>query len=71
MLPYTAHEIARVVAAEAGSALPNAPIHAEGVVQPRPSRLTAPRRWLSLSLRRLADAIEPAPACPPAALSRR
>ena len=71
MLPYTASEIARVVAAEAHSALPDAPIRAEGVDQPRPSRLATPRRWLSLTLRRVADAIEPAPTCQPAALSRR
>jgi hypothetical protein len=71
MLPYTASEIARVVAAEVQSALPDAPVRPDGVDQPRPSRLATPRRWLSLTLRRVADAIEPAPICPPAAVSRR
>jgi hypothetical protein len=71
MLPFAVHDAVRLVEMEARSALPNAPVRFDRPEEERAPRFAAPRRWLSLSLRRFADAIEPTPACTPARLARR
>ena len=64
MMPSTAQDLVRLVAEEARSAQPNAPVRLEPVRSARPARLDRVRLGFGLALRRLADRIEPA--CRPA-----
>jgi hypothetical protein len=71
MTPFTVHDVVRRVAAEAHSALPNAPVVAESEARPASARLVRVRLGLSSSLRRLADRVEPRRQAVPAPVGGR
>jgi hypothetical protein len=56
-------DLQRVVRIEAESAMPDRPLRPDTPRAPRPSIVTTLRLNMTLALRRLADAVEPARAC--------
>lgn len=70
MLPFTAQDLVRLVAEEAQSARPFAPVRAESAPAVGTARLDRARLGFGLVLRRLADWVEPARSTRPASAMR-
>ena len=71
MTPFAVHDAVRRVAAEAHSALPNAPVIADLETRPASARFGRARIGLGASLRWLADRVEPRRSAVPATAGSR
>jgi hypothetical protein len=60
MMPFTAQDLVRLVAADAHSARPTARVRPESDTRPSSPRFAGVRFGLGATLRRLADRVEPA-----------
>ena len=59
MMPFTAQDLVRLVAAGAQSARPTVPVRPESETRPSSPRFASVRLGLGATLRRLADRVEP------------